>query len=56
MEMEAIENELYYQTHTFGMIYDFESDSNSLININMQGLMKEVSEISDDDEYDDQKV
>lgn len=28
MEMEAIENELYYQTHTFGMINDFGSDSN----------------------------
>jgi hypothetical protein len=47
MEILVIENELFYQNHTFGMINDFGSDSNSL-NIKMNGLMKEESKMSDE--------
>lgn len=49
LEILAIENEFIYQNHTFGMMNDFGSDSNSL-NMRMNGLMKEVSEV--DEKYD----
>ena len=42
------ENEVFDQHQPFGMINDFGSDSNSF-NMKMNGLMKEVSNVEEED-------